>query len=77
MGLREEIEGLRPVGKWGGTDDARTLIDLAEVLAVVDKHAAPVVDMTKGGTLVRLVQVPARPILPVDPDDIDVDADDS
>lgn len=38
MSLRDELKALRPVCMWGGSSGERTLVDLAEVLAVVDQY---------------------------------------
>ena len=44
MGMREEIEALRAHVSVGGVE----LLPRSAVLRIIDKHAAPVVDMTPG-----------------------------
>jgi hypothetical protein len=58
MGMREEIEALRAHVSVGGVD----LLPRSDVLRIIDKHAAPVVDMTKGGVL-------HLPVLPINEQD--------
>jgi hypothetical protein len=66
MGMRDEIEALRAHVSVGGVE----LLPRSDVLRIIDRHAAPVVDMTKGGVL----HIPVLPINGQDEDDADLAA---
>ena len=82
--LRERIEGLRRFspassGRMADKDDGRWIVR-SDVLRIVAEHereqAAVAMGVRPSGTMMRLVRVPAPPMLSLNPDDFEFDEDD-